>query len=264
MNKSKRWTEEQINFLKENYPKANRDVIKEYYTSCGKNMHAVEEYARRNGIKREVAQADSCRRGTLIPLLEDSAIIFYWIGFIFADGCFQKTGQLFVNQSSKDKDHLEKLASVLNTKIHLCDKSPTTIFKNIEYSRNTQHRLTCSHKDVWLKVMSKFDFKFRKTYNPPEFEKLYDALKNDPENLMCWLIGFIDGDGTPQRGGVKIEIHSSWGSFLQEVQSIISDSSFLINKRGYCSLYLYKNTVDSLLKIIQKYNLPVMERKWIN
>ena len=202
----------------------------------------------------------SHKKGDLSFLLEETPLTYYWIGFIMADGCF--TGKslttLDISISEYDINHLEKLSKIINIKCKSYFKKPNSFCKN---GSNIIKILACDAKLCPL-ICNKFDFKRKKTYNPPE------RLPNDnKELLISMLCGLIDGDGTivSNRNYIRITCHSSWKNFYELLNSkiFIKENSITLNNRGYLEYGIYKlDNIMYLLNSIRYLNLPLLDRKW--
>ena len=91
--------------------------------------------------------------------------------------------------------------------------------------------------------------------------------------LISLLIGIIDGDGTISKNGksisyyVDITAHSSWELFYLELLNEIKIIGNItkVNKTNCIRIRIgKKNEIKKLLNIINKYNLPILKRKWEN
>jgi hypothetical protein len=204
-------------------------------------------------------------------LMGESLDVFYWIGFLLADGCFRSSNgngileQITVLLANTDKEHLEKLAINLNSKV--------TIRKNVGFTDSLKAVMQANSKIMVPKICEKFDINFRKTYNPPNFES-YNNKFND-EQILSIIVGFVDGDGSIYDNGnnghsIGIECHISWKNNLEYINNFVH-TYFNVSKRtkvgvrarGQCYLKLGK---QELLKYIKQFikinNLPVLDRKW--
>lgn len=252
-----KWTPEKTEQLRQLYPTASWDILEKEFPI---KRHALHEYARKRGIKRLVC---SQRKGDLTPLLEDTLITYYWIGFILADGCILNNGQLVVQLSEKDKDHLAKLATYLKTKVKQVRQ--TTSYKdNPKFRPEFVYRITVCDPKITNKIKDKFCIHQKKTYNPPDIE----SLNLTKDQAFAILIGFIDGDGCIYHKDryIKIENHSSWSSVHKYFADIISKEFITtrtnINKRGYSGCYLKSGSINILQQFAELHNLPILERKW--
>lgn len=136
------------------YSSSQEDILKKYHWNT---WHAVSEYARKRGFRRN-KDIFSPRRGTIAPLLEESFDAYYWMGFILADGCFQKSGQLVICSAEKDKTHLDKLALFLKTETKKYKSSINADFiKNGWYRNPICYRVTVLETKLYQSVMDKFN-----------------------------------------------------------------------------------------------------------
>lgn len=206
---------------------------------------------------RILTETDSRVGGDLSKLLLDIPEAFYWMGFIAADGSFSKTNRLSIGISQKDESHLYKFSKFINcNNFSKCTKSNSTTLK-------------IQDKFIVPKIMDKFDLKLRKTYNPPEFEKLPIGC------LFPFFIGFVDGDGSigHQHGRedalLRIKVHASWNVFLQKITDHIykitntPSTKATINNWGYSNINIANSVTLKFIKTkALELNLPIMHRKW--
>jgi hypothetical protein len=206
----------------------------------------------------------SLPKGNAAKLLEETNEAYYWAGFIAADGCIVNYKRLSVGVSIKDKKHILKLAKFLNC-------------KNICYlNSNNFPMVSLSLQDPPLisKFASKFNFKPRKTYNPPNLT----WLKGD--KFLSFFAGFVDGDGSFSLNGrslnsIKFMLHghASWknnflfiGKRLHELfdsSKLIFHSRVFIDKEGYVYLDISNFPFLRALKSkIISLSIPILKRKW--
>jgi len=217
--------------------------------------------------------SNTCKHIT--PLLEDSLTVFYWIGFILADGWIRKASsgrhmyyQLGVELSMKDYTHLCKLANFLGVKC-------TTSTRNTNFKSNYDMcRVGVTNFPTIPKIMEKFDIKFNKTTNPPNPHN-YNFTD---EQLLAMFIGFIDGDGsisrrvkkTTEQTILSIQNRAEWFEWLEFMLCLVkrnfdTDSKVKVrmNSRNHAYLCLTKHNVLLQIKDFAVSNsLPILERKW--
>ena len=227
----------------------------------------LAEYGRLNSI----ARGRSGKR--LERLLLDDLTVFYWIGFILADGWItynrkKENYTLGVSSSATDSSHIRRLGAFLEAPVYERIRS-TNFTKD---STEVIMRLT-ERESVEL-VINKFGFNRRKSHNPPDFS----AYTFSGEQLTALIIGFIDGDGTliTRKNGnstqtmINLQLHSSWkanlefvSSHLQTYFSTVLRSKVGINNRGHCVLAIAKyEMLQSMKRFILDNDIPAMERKW--
>ena len=97
-----RWTNEEIEFLKNNYQDKSYKEIGEY---LGRKEQAIRSKLHYLGLKKDIHH---CNYDYFeIIDTEDKA---YWLGFIYADGNINKAkNTLTINLQGKDNGHLAKL-----------------------------------------------------------------------------------------------------------------------------------------------------------
>jgi len=109
------WTKEEEELIIQIYPNTKRSELVKIFN---RRADTIDKFARRRGLVKSNQTKLCCnRKGDLTPLLNDSLETYYWVGFILADGCFQRTNQLMVTLAVNDVDHLEEFAKYLKTTI---------------------------------------------------------------------------------------------------------------------------------------------------
>jgi hypothetical protein len=196
------------------------------------------------------------RNNSLDKLLDKSLQSMYWVGFLLADGSFY--GNKFeLGLSEKDKEFLEKFAEYIE-------------FKNkIIYKESTHsYRVTFSNSKRNPIFMQEFGFNYSKTYNPTNFS-LYEDLSY--EQLLCFLIGIIDGDGhieqnsSPNSFAIKITAHKVWKEFYEKLLTKLNiDIHIIERKESNCiTIGIYKKEfINNFSNIIINNNLFILNRKW--
>ncbi len=196
-------------------------------------------------------------------LLDESFETYYWLGFLLADGCVVGN-RIKLCLSEKDSEHIHKLCKYIDY--------GNTISLEIKPKGHRLVRIGFGNKDWTPLFCDKWDFRERKTYNPPKvsvYDRLYDR------QILSLLIGYIDGDGciVKQTGRhdvrIDIHIHSSWIEFLTYISDRIStmyDIKFnkphLLNS-GYIRWSISNRLiVNALLEEAKKQGLPILDRKW--
>lgn len=246
-----KWTEENIKFLKDNYPKYGYKCISE---KLNITSGAVKQAAIRWKLKSEVDKNSY----KLKTLTEETNINYYWLGFIMADGYISESGELKIVLSIKDKDHLQKLADLLKV--------------NLRTLKNKQGKeyctITCKDVKYGVILKDKMNISNNKTYNAPNLEFLDNKNK-----FLSFFAGFVDGDGcivyrkeTPYL--LRIMCHFNWlvnleffSKQLEKYTEISTKTS--ITNRGYSCLTLtLSEKIRDLKTKFTKLNLPIMERKW--
>jgi len=203
---------------------------------------------------------DSRVRGNLEKLLKNTYRAYYWIGFLMADGSINyKTYRLKIGLSMRDKIHLLRFADYINC-------------PNVRKGNNNSIELSIQDKYNIPKIIKKFGFVSRKSFNACNLFWLDNVDKNF---FISFLIGFIDGDGcinyqTNRKDcAIRIKIHSSWFNNLQLLSNKICKPLNLmpnkvhINNKGY-SLLGFNNSIilNFLRRKTKELRLPVLNRKW--
>jgi hypothetical protein len=211
-------------------------------------------------------------------LLEDTSEVYYWIGFLMADGCIHNNARIVIELSIKDELHLKKFCKLIGSNMN---------YRWIK-TNNKFHKYcgtSIYNKKKMPLLCRKFNFVGDKTHHPPN--KLY--IKND-DLFLSFLIGFIDGDGCiakrkDRKNDCTLEIscHGSWNKiltyFIQRAWNILSiqlfnssikipkSKRFIRNKNGkrYDTAEIRTRNTDFLWKLKQsalRLKLPILLRKW--
>jgi hypothetical protein len=233
----RRWTEEEIAFLKKNYSEmAKEEMLKALPI---RSWNSIVLKAGFLGLHR------STRKKKLEKLLGESLEVYYWLGFLAADGHFSKVGRLKLTLSKKDEDHLRKFHEFIAVGV---------------LHEETENRISVSVMDVnTVEILrNRFAFTNRKTYEPCSLESIKGV------KLKAFTIGFIDGDGALgyQSGRtdcqLRVKCHASWKANLTKMFGWCK-----INNKGYAQTGIYDNEkLRELKRFSLSEKLPIMERKW--
>lgn len=182
------------------------------------------------------------------PLLEETCVAYYWIGFLLADGSFNKLDRLRFR--IKDSDHLKLFGKFIN------------------YKGKEKEGVSCMDHLLVPKLVEKFKISHVKTYVPCSLDWIKDT-----DLLISLIVGFIDGDGcinSLKRGDYQINIkcHSSWLNNLTFIGLIVSRLAGTPEieaqiSRGYALLSICNfQTIKFLKNKVKELSLPVLLRKW--
>lgn len=267
MRKNHNWTDADLTFLIANYPTQGGHFCAE---KLNKNYLNTKGKANSMGLRVFVKKPNTQK------LLEDDPISLYWIGFLLADGNFiinreKKSSYLRLRLSVKDMDHVVKFKNFIesdkNIKIEIGGSS------NRFCLDSKIANFTFGDKQL-IKVCEKFQINNNKTKFPPSLDVFKILTQNQ---LMCLLIGFIDGDGTifykennpKELPRLRIKNHISWKDFLCFAADTIMNfpdirkATIRENKQGYIELNIANLGLLQKLKSTAIENkLPIMERKW--
>jgi hypothetical protein len=258
------WSISDESLLTQHYPLATKEYICSLFPT--RNWNAIKQHAYGKLKLRKLAGTRT-KNGDVSVLLEETPEAYYWMGFLLADGSFDKSGRVHISLSEKDKNQVVKFAQFLNT-----DKIDIKTRKTNYSEASTTYKVSCLSTYYGPQIKSKFDLRLNKTENPPD---LATVLLDKPKALVLAIIlGFIDGDGyiaemnKGKNNQLKIEIHKNWLSNLiwieKYIYTIFNETNPLsakINARGYATLCI---TRTSIIKALDSYSkcLPRLERKW--
>ena len=184
-------------------------------------------------------------------------------GFIAADGSIGRgynRRQLSIAISWRDVRHLQKFRDLICP-----DKPIRRYFKGEQSTAKLviNSPVVISDLDTIYNITSGKSL----TLLPPNI--------TDRELILSYIVGYIDGDGNirPQRGGIRITATLQMAEWVKEiidryspkVVPAIPVQDKRCAKRGTHNVYSYSfgmGRAMGLTDCIQKYNLPVLERKW--
>lgn len=254
------FTDEELLLLSQNIEHASKKELRILFPN--RSYRTIYNKALSLGLNRK---GMTCRKGSLRRFLDGSYLSYYWAGFAAADGCFMSKNNQFISTVSiKDREHLANLAEFTGA-----------VLREITQMGLPHATVAVADRDYFEKVTTLFDFKDRKTYNPPSMS-IFDNVSE--QHKLAFFTGFIDGDGSirsNKKGGcsIRIECHSSWLPVLAYCSALIYDITEVedssrgayINNRGYATLTISKRKLLAVLHYkVKELNLPILERKWKN
>lgn len=253
-----RWTQKEIDFLKKNYKSATK---KELLNSIkNRTLNSIRLKAKSLGLKKTIHER---AESNLSKLLLENNEAYYWVGFLMADGYINHDdNRIKLTLSNKDRAHLESFCRFIE-----CNNLR-------EFYKADKGYVEVVVKDNFIvnKIIEKYTFKPRKTYNPVD----YDFLDNlDKNKFYSFLIGFIDADGSiikdhrREEYRITIKIHSSWEKILKLFSKKtckdlgVDVDRVIIGKHGYARL-VFNNfkILKHLKKKSVELNVPFLKRKW--
>lgn len=237
---SKLFKEYEILYLKENYPIERKEKI---INKLNRSWGVIQKKAFQLGIKRKIHESKN--NGKFSILLNDTPITYYWLGFLIADGHFNKNGYITLNISKYDLKHTNKFRHYLGL-----EKRNDTL-------------VSLSDKITFNKLSEMFKITSNKTSEPCDLSYLFDK----PDLFFSFIVGFIDGDGTINKEGyIRIKCHHNWLDNIDKMLYFISNGIYnkpKLNKENFCVGHLSSIQVTkNIFKKIKKLNLPILERKW--
>lgn len=206
------------------------------------------------------------KKHNLEKLLHNSLESYYWVGFLLADGWMSDNGELSLELSYKDSNHLDNFSNFVN----YTGFKQTRTYKSKKETNLKSIKIAIRDKFIVDKLRKKFDIKTAKSYNPPTL-KVFESLSE--VELRCLIIGYIDGDGSMSKKknntkhiNLKIACHRTWEGILKYFMTYIGESTrFNVCSRGLATINNGKYGELSLLKqFAVDNNLPIMQRKWKN
>lgn len=257
------WSEKEILFLRENYYNKGSRFCS---NKLNRTENAIIHKASRLKIIGSMIQHRKYTYNSSIFSIINP-YNSYWAGFIAADGC--------VYYSKKSNNNY----AVLKLNLSIKDKNILTNFINFsnytgkytEYIKTDKKKAVRIHIEnpiEWILNLNKYwNITSRKslTLRPPNLTKR--------EDILSYIIGYIDGDGC---------FHKDYNKYLRlqiigtkEVLTWINNQFNNIgsiykkhvntNKNTYILYFGGKNVKNICIELnthIKKYNLIVLERKW--
>ncbi len=209
------------------------------------------------------------RIGDLTPLLSNTPECFYWLGFLCADAHFSSVGSIQLELSNKDLEHIKAFCNYVSCPEQFITNRSRTIF-NGQYQMCS---VSISHKEIVDELKARYNIVGKKSKHPVNITSLSD------NQLLCFFIGFIDGDGSicfrkDNSIITSIEIDESWIEVLNLFKKMLVRLD--INQKANVILYTRKDTNQSFArwqtankqthKKLKEFainnNLPIMKRKW--
>ncbi len=251
-----KWGNENIEFLKLNYPNGNiNDILLKFNIT----IDSLRGIVKKHKIKRLNPTEQNLFK--LRKLYDDNIINYYWYGFIMSDGHITNGGELVLKLHQKDIKHLVKINKLINVKIHR--KEELT-----QYGLSKHCFLRCKDSKYGKLLKEKLNIDNNKTINPPNLDFI-----DNKEKFIGFFAGFIDGDGCVcyrknKKYMIRIQCHSNWIDnlifFKDKLKEYINiESRAYLDKKGYSTFAVTKNCdIENIKDIFLKYKLPIMERKW--
>lgn len=250
-----KWTEENINILKDNYGKIS---IKELAELLGTTYKSVTWKAYSMKLTNNVKDKD---RGNLRIFKNiDCEISAYWLGFIYADGyVIYKLGEnsknsyeVGISLNSKDKEHLEKFSNIFNKYYKVKTRKRNIKFDNYDTYNTEFCEIRIHSKDMVLDLINN-NIVPNKTYST-KF-----PIVEDKTLFLHFLRGFIDGDGyytlrmrATSSGKImgypRIGLCNNNRDFLQYVSERLY-TDFGINAHIHKSRNMWKLQIDSYIQV---------------
>ena len=229
----------------------------------------IYKYLRKNGFKVKIANNKPKYSKNDNYFSSSTVQNSYWAGFIGADGCISKSHNIYSSLKIKlkdtDKNHLLNFKEDIDYTGPIIDniakkpKKDSYKYKKQHYNQSTIQ--IYSAKQIISDLNSNFNITPQKSLilQPPN-------LTNKDE-ILSYIIGYIDGDGHISNGKPRLSIVGN-KEILDWINNIFNNSGKVYSEKRSKSYYLQFNIKDSikilvkLQNIITKYNLKVLDRKW--
>ena len=175
-----KWTEEEIQILRDNYTKSSKKEISKLLPNRNYSTIIKQAAYRQISKKREFYSCDL--KYFSVPNINNN----YWAAFIGADGYLAKNRyQLSIGISNKDKTLLENLKQNLKITNPIWDKYKKCFNKTFHHIRLDWNVNNDYYKDLnkyWNITSCK-----SLTLEPPNI--------TNSEQQLSYIIGYLDGDG---------------------------------------------------------------------
>lgn len=245
---------EELNEVKEEY--FNGIPCKDIAVKYNISKSTLSSYIKIYNFKRERGKRSSCKGRLKNLTLLNNNEIWYWYGFIMADGHIGKDW-LSIKLNKKDENHLNKLKNLFDFAVKYIKQMCYMRISDVAYIPLLQKKLLL--------------YNTNKTKNPSDFEELFSIY---PEYLYPFLIGYIDGDGCIHtrrkeefRSLTIIGDNKCQNNFLYIQKRLLEDLDInsnvsLLKSKCYSLCF---NGLENILKLksfIYLTNIPYLERKW--
>jgi len=254
----KRWTEQENNYLKENY-----EIIsyKEISSKLERTVESVVNQVRKLSLynKRGIGKnkLSHKRRYNINENFFETPNVLncYWAGFLAADGNVRERDyRTYICLQMGDKEHLNKLK------------------RDIEYSGDIKNYsgaavLSISSRKIYEDLRKNFNIIPKKSLilQPPKL--------NDIDLILSFFVGYLDGDGTIYKTINKDKYQYINSAILGTEKMMLWFKEVLekelnivlpkIQKHGNIyKLCFNGKTFTSIFNRIKDYKIPKLERKW--
>jgi hypothetical protein len=180
----------------------------------------------------------------------------YWAGFIAADGNITEDNSVRIAVDGKDRVIIERLKEEIEY---------TGEIRDYKYHREKEgfySRIEIFDKDIVIDLESNWNITPRKskTLLPPNI--------HEEMNIMAFIIGYIDGDGSIGKGNrIQIQIYGTASvlEWIKENLILFCGCKFKNNIYKTKGIYTLKFIGDNSRKLMRwcgKYKGYRLERKW--
>lgn len=179
------WTEEEIEFIKNNYKTYS---YKEIGEKINRTKSAVQNKIRKLGLKKDKIQKFNEFYFDEINS-NDKA---YWLGFIYADGWIEQSNRnncLGIELSEKDSEHLVLFNKWINGNVSVKTRTRTINFDKYKDKEYVMCYIKYYSKHL-VESLNNYNIVENKTY------KKYTLPNIQDKYMISFLHGYFDGDGS--------------------------------------------------------------------
>lgn len=179
---NKKWTEEEVKFLKENFLNMTKQQLAE---KLNRTPQAVQLKANKIGLKRPEKYTYDKQFFKYINTEEKA----YWLGFFFSDGYVQKTctsAEAAIMLGVKDIEHLKKFNKSIKGNVQV-----TTMVRGSGFSKDKKYEMA-----VIRLYSSELVNDLISLGCVPNKSKLINFPAIDKNFVWSFIRGFFDGDGS--------------------------------------------------------------------
>lgn len=241
-----------LEFIINNYKNMTNVEMSKYLKVSPKTIF---NYLKKNNIIR-----DKNEKGK--QLLENNIQNAHFWGLIMSDGHIARnTYSIHIQLKNHDETYLNIISNQYNYSTRLKNNY---VYLNI-------------HDKINNKLLKeKLQISHIKTYEPPKDL----SFLNNKEELLAFVVGFIDGDGCIEfkfkklgdnynKKSITITVHKNWYNIFNIIKNElylhfdINAKIYLYEKRNKCSFIITKREdILKLKKEVDKLNINYMKRKW--
>jgi hypothetical protein len=249
----KTFTEEKISLLRNLYSTKSKKEIMHYFPEY--KWRSLQNIANFLKIKKEYSELS---KGNFDKLFNNSLFTYYIYGLILSDGNINLDGTLKIELCIKDKNYLEKISDYLELEL-----KEYPVYNNSKPGAKGTCRIKIKNIKKGIHLRNFLGIKNSKTYEGFELSFIKGKYQ-----MLSFLAGFIDGDGTISNNGIcHIDSHKNLEFLFKEIGDLLIKyeivKKYSINKyKDMVRISFTKEDIYYIKCLLIKFNIPIMKRKW--
>ena len=227
MNKQE-WTQDELNYMKENYlTKTNQEIA----DILNRTKKSIQMKAIRLGLKKPEKRHYNDTVFESIDTEEKA----YWLGFIAADGTINcdkisHNYELALELKASDDNHIRKFIKFLKTDA------------DVQYRKRYSKSIDCTTYTTFVRIYSKKiieDLIHKKVKPKKTFDIEYPQIE---DTFFIWFLrGFFDGDGSIYYYNKRNCYQGNITCANQDFLNIIKTKLYNFSINSYITKYINKN-----------------------